>query len=176
MPRFAQTRIAQAFQKGDDAATYVEKGDALEELLAYLFGKIPGVFLHEKNARDSQGSEEIDLVFWNDRLSNGLPFLDNVLLFECKNWAAHVDGQAVVYFLNKLQTRHLQYGFLIAANGITGDPVARTAAYQHMSNALIQSNIKLIVLDRQELCALSSSTQLIQLVQRKITNLTLRAL
>jgi len=176
MPRFASNKIAKAFHRGDNAATTTEKGNALEELLAYLFHKIPGVLLHEKNARDAQGSEEIDLVFWNERNSNGLPFLDNVLLFECKNWVAPVNGQSVVYFLNKLQTRHLQFGFLIAANGITGNQDDRTAAFQHIGNALIQSNIKLIVLDRNELCALTHSDQLIRLIQKKITNITLRAL
>jgi hypothetical protein len=49
------------------------KGQAMEGLLAYAFEKYPGIRLIQRNAHVAEGSEEIDLVFWNDRLPNGLP-------------------------------------------------------------------------------------------------------
>ena len=175
MPKLSKATIAKAFDEGDNANTAAEKGAALEKLLAYLFSKVPGVYLHDKNVRDVHGSEEIDLVFWNAREPDGLSFLPNILLFECKNWSAPVDSQAVVYFINKVQTRHLGFGFLIAAAGITGNEGELSAAYQHLTNALVQHDIKILVMDRQELCALGHTDVLIELLQRKITNMVLRS-
>jgi hypothetical protein len=164
----------EGFALGDIAPNAHEKGKALEDLLAYVFEKYPGVKLIERNAHVANGSEEIDLIFWNDRLSNGLSFLPNILMFECKNWANPVNSAAVVYFINKIRTRHLEYGFLIAANGITGDQQDLNASQQHLHNALIGDNVKIVVLDRQELCGIRSTQHLTALVQQKIAQIILR--
>jgi hypothetical protein len=164
----------EGFALGDIAPTAYEKGKALEDLLAYVFEKYPGVKLIERNVHVANGSEEIDLIFWNDRLANGLSFLPNIIMFECKNWANPVNSAAVVYFINKIRTRHLEFGFLIAANGTTGDQQDLNASQQHLHNALIGDNVKILVLDRQELCAIRSTQQLTSLVQQKIAQIILR--
>jgi hypothetical protein len=128
----------------------------------------------DKDVRVAHGSEEIDLVFWNDRRPDALPFLPSLLLFECKNWADPVDSASVVFFTNKVRTRHLEYGFLIASNGITGDAADLNAAHQHLHNALIGDNIKIMVVDRGELCGVSSTEQLIAMMQQKIARIILR--
>ena len=120
------------------------------------------------------GSEEIDLVFWNDGLPQGLPFLPNILLFECKNWHAPVDSASVAFFIQKITARHLEYGFLVAANGITGDENDRTAAHSQIETAFLQNRIKTMVLTRQEIEALTGTEALVRLVQDKILRLTLR--
>jgi hypothetical protein len=167
-------RVNQAFIEGDAALTAHAKGQALEDLLVYAFEKYPGLRLIERDVRVAAGSEEIDLVFWNERRPNGLPFLPHILMFECKNWAQPVDSAAVVYYANKIHTRHLEYGFLIAANGVTGDEQDLRASRQHLHNSLIQDNVKIIVINRGELCGLKSTQQLTALIQQKIAQIILR--
>lgn len=174
MPRISSRRVMRAFADGDAALTAHARGQALENVLVHLFEKFPGVRLLEKDIRVSHGSEEIDLVFWNDRRPDGLAFLPHLLLFECKNWTHHVDSASVVFFINKIRTRHLEYGLLIASNGITGDAVDLNAAYQHVHNALIGDNIKILLMDRAELCCLTSTEQLLSMLQQKIARVILR--
>jgi Restriction endonuclease len=173
--RISNRRVNEAFANGDAAPTAHAKGRFLEDLLAYAFEKYPGIRLIERNAHVAAGSEEIDLVFWNDRLPNGLPFLPNILMFECKNWAQPVGSAAVVYYVNKIRSRHLEFGFLIAANGVTGDKQDLGAAQQHLHNALIRDNVKIIIINRSELCGLKSTHQLTVLIQDKIAQIILRA-
>jgi hypothetical protein len=148
----------------------------LETLVCYRFKRFPGVRYVRSDARDMHGSEEIDLLLWNDRLpGSGLDFLPHVLLFECKNWVHPVNSEAVVYFTNKVRTRHLEYGFLIASSGVTGEAADLTAAYQHLHNALVADNVKIIVISRVELLTLTSTEQLKYLIQQKIAELILRS-
>ena len=54
-------------------------------------------------------------------------------------------GSSDVYVLtDKLRRRGLSFGILVAANGITGDPVRRTAAHATIAGALTEQR-KLIV-------------------------------
>lgn len=153
MARISKARVARAFREGDAAATVVERGRALENLLVYLFCKIPGVRLIRRNVLTEDLSGEIDLVFWNDK--SALDFLPNVLLFECKNWDGRVDSASVSFFITKAVNRHLPYAFLIAANGVTGKSDQLTSAHAHLHNALVKHDCKVVVLDRAELSARS---------------------
>src|SRR5262245_3308883 len=121
MPTLSKRRIDKAFEEGDAARTAHARGQHLESLIIYLFTRIPGVRFLMKDVRVANGSEEIDVVLWNDRMPKGLSFLPNVLLFECKNWSTPVDSVSINHFITKVRTRHVGYGFLIAANGVTGN-------------------------------------------------------
>jgi hypothetical protein len=88
MAKLSPRRIEDAFAIGDAAPTPHARGQALENLILYLLRRIPGIRLEGKDVRSANGSEEIDLLFWNDRVPAGLPFLPNILMFECKNWSA----------------------------------------------------------------------------------------
>jgi hypothetical protein len=66
------------------------------------------------------------------------------------------------------------FGLLIASNGITGDADDLNAAQQHLHNALIGDNIKIIVVDRTELCSIASTEALMAMLQQKIARLILR--
>jgi hypothetical protein len=175
MPLLSRKRIISAFRAGDLAATHHDRGRALEDLITYIICRIPGVHFMQRDVRVAAGSEEIDLVFWNDRSPNGLPYLPNILVFECKNWTVPVDSASVDFFANKVRTRRLECGFLIAANGITGDQVNATAAYQRIDMAFIQDNVRLLVIDRAEIEALRSTSDFSQLLKQKIAQIVLRA-
>ena len=175
MPTLSHRRICRAFRNGDSAVTHHVRGQVLEDLMIYILGRIPGVRFVQRDIRVAGGSEEIDLVFWNDRVPNGLPYLPHILVFECKNWMAPVDSAAVAFFANKVRTRHLECGFLVATNGVTGDPVNITAAHQHIDLAFVRDNVRLVVFDRAEIEALSSTDHFSQLIQQKIAQIVLRA-
>jgi hypothetical protein len=175
MPVLSPRRILRAFRAGDAAATHHERGQALEDLVNYIICRIPGVRFIQQDIRVAAGSEEIDLIFWNDRRPNGLPYLPHILVFECKNWVAPVDSASVAFFANKVRTRHLECGFLIAANGVTGDPANVSAAYQQIDLAFVKDNVRLLVIDRREIQALKSTIDFSMLVQQKIAQIVLRA-
>jgi hypothetical protein len=83
MPTLSQRRIRQllntgthviagkALQRGQLA---VIKGRALEDLVVYLFSKVPGLILTARNSTNAFDSEELDVAFWNERKRNGLHF------------------------------------------------------------------------------------------------------
>lgn len=171
MSRLSRKHIRDAFAAGDAASTAAERGRVLEELVAHLFTRFKGVRLIRRNPLMSDRSAEIDIVLWNDRTE--LTFLPNILLFECKNWAAPVDSQAVSVFAQRAARRHLSYAFLVAANGITGDPADVTAAHAYIHDALVQHDCKIVVLDRAELCGLVSTEALLSLVIEKISRVYL---
>jgi hypothetical protein len=174
MPTLAARRIRLFFGRGDAATTAQERGQALEGLLVYIMERIPGLRLMERDVRNAVNSEEIDLIFWNDRLPNGLPFLPYILIFECKNWHDPVDSVAVRFFLEKLRTRHLEYGFMIAANGITGNEIDRTAAYDHIGFAFTNDRCGMLVFTRDELLQITHTDAFIRLIQDKIGMLYMR--
>lgn len=171
MARLSKVYVARKFEEGDRASSAFDRGRALEDLLVYLFSKVPGVRLIRRNAVTEDGGGEIDLIFWNDR--SVLDFLPNVLLFECKNWEARVDSAAVSSFIAKAVSRHLPHAFLIAANGVSGDREQVRNAHAHLHNALVMHDCKVVVLNRAELSALATTDQLIALIIEKVSEIYL---
>jgi restriction endonuclease len=166
MPEIDRKRIAELFARGDDAPTPVEKGDALEELIAYLFECIPGLTVTARKGMDASGAQEIDVAFWNDSHPEGLRLFDHVLLVECKNWAEPVGHAELSVFTDKLRSRGRPLGILIAASGITGNPIQLSHAHRQISRALEQGR-EILVLTRIEIEALRTSVELVVLLKRK---------
>jgi hypothetical protein len=173
--RLSHRRIVAALENGDAAQTSPERGKCLENLIVYVFCRLVGLRFVEMDVRTANGGEELDVVLWNDRQKSDLSFLDDVLLFECKNWTQPVNSAAVSFFLQKVRRRHLTCGFLIAASGITGDENEKTAAYGHVDDALVQDGIRLVVIERAEMCSLLSTEALVELIQDKIAKVVMRA-
>lgn len=174
MPELINNQVIARFEQGDAAQTSHARGQVLEDLLIYIFQHFEGVRFLEKDVRVANGSEEIDLVFWNDRVPGSLHFLPHLLLFECKNWSSPVDSASVSYFINKVRTRHLDYGFLIASNGVTGNEQDLNASHQHLHNAVLLDNVRIVLIDREELCAIGSTEELKHMIQHKIARAILR--
>lgn len=104
MAQLSHRRIRSYLARGDGATTK-DKGDALEELIVYLFEKIPGMTALFRNQRNPFGTEEIDIAFWNDKAPDGLYFLPDTILVECKNWSHPVDYDTLAGFDAKLRNR-----------------------------------------------------------------------
>ncbi len=170
MAQLSQSRIQDYFARGDSATTTKDKGDALEDLIVYLFEQIPGMSARFRNQRNPFGTEEIDIAFWNDKAPDGLYFLPDTVLVECKNWSHPVDYDTLVGFDAKLRNRAQQVGILIATNGITGNPTFRTDAYSVITNALAQQR-RLIVLTRVEIETLTDTADIVLLFKTKLLQL-----
>jgi len=170
MAQLSRARIGGYFARGDSAHTTKEKGDALEDLIVYLFEQVPGMTALSRNQRNPFGTEEIDIAFWNDRLPAGLYFLPDTVLVECKNWSHPVDYNTLVGFDAKLRSRAQPLGILVAASGITGNPTFSSDAYSVVTNALAQQR-RLIVITRAEIEAMTQTADIVLLFKTKLCQL-----
>lgn len=165
-------QIRSLFEEGAAAGTAYEKGKKLELVIIHALASIPGMEFYKANVVNHAHSEEVDVAFFNTKQRNGLPFLEFLILVECKNWSAPVGAAHVNAFATKLQRRGCSHGLLIAANGITGDAQDLTAAHQAVSDALAVNGIRILVITRAELEALTCSAELIKLIKLKLCELT----
>jgi hypothetical protein len=141
-------------------------------LVSYLFEKIPGVELSDRNLLDAPRAHELDLAFWNDQRSSDLHFLDAVLIVECKANDTPVGSAAVGWFVRKLQDHGAHHAVLVALNGVTGD--GDTSAHSEILTALMRDKIKILLLTRTEILELSATDDLAQVLKRKLLRLTLK--
>jgi Restriction endonuclease len=167
MATLSRATLGKFFARGDKATTAADRGKVLEDLVCYLFQRVPGVIVQARNRKNVMGSEEIDVSFWNDKSKKGLYFLPYELLVECKNWTSPVGSKEVSYFANILHHRGHTHGILVATNGITGDPVLATDAQSQIAAAL-RDGVRVVVLTRKEILDLTDSAGLIRLIQRKL--------
>jgi hypothetical protein len=170
MPRISLTRIQDYLKIGDNPQNTAEKGRALEDLICYLFEKIPGITVTKRDRLNVFASEEIDIAFWNTKDSDGLYFLPNIILVECKNWSDPLSSMHVNWFDSKLKRRAQTFGVLVAANGITGDSSEISSAHEIIRTSLAEGR-QLVVITRREIETFSSTTQIVELIKEKLCEL-----
>jgi hypothetical protein len=167
----SQNTIRQYFQIGDGQnGTTTEKGKALEDLICYLFGKVPGIEIVRRNVLNQFQTEETDVALWNNKSKEGFQFLPYQILVECKNWSVPVGSNEVSYFVNRLQNRGLDHGILIAVKGITGTNPGVTAAHYEVAMALPRG-IRIIVITKDEILAFKDTKEVVRLVKEKLCDL-----
>lgn len=179
MPAYDRAKIDALLAKSASADTSTpqgrnDKGDALEELVSYLFGMIPGCRIPATKVLNNAESEEIDVPVVHRGPDDPftLSIFPAVIMVECKNWSSPVGSAAVAAFLDKLTNRSLGLGILVAANGVTGEPDPPTSAYDKISKALVR-DLKVILFTLEELTALTSTEELVDRVHDKIGELYL---
>jgi hypothetical protein len=170
MPRISRRQIRGFFRRVASNNTTTVQGRALEDLVCYLFGLVPGIDVATRNRLNAFDTEEIDVAFWNQRSQWGLHFLPSILLVECKNWSNPVGSQEVSYFATRLRHRGCDHGVLVAANGITGAAADLTRAHQQIAAALAEGQ-KILVLTRDEIERLSTTSGLVRLLKQKLCEL-----
>ena len=166
MPPLDHQALAQRLVAGD-AGNTAEKGAALEAVVADTFCRMEGVGIIAVNVVDDAGSSEIDILLYNLKLPSGLPFLSDNIMIECKNWQAPVDTATARVFTSKLRSCRLDFGILVAANGVTGDPQERTATFAHIRSEFDRSGMKVLIVTRAELEALRTTEDLGLLLRYK---------
>jgi Restriction endonuclease len=170
MPTISQQTVQTYLSSGQSAATMPAKGKALEDLICYVFGLIPGIGVARRNQKNVFATEEVDIALWNDRTPDGLFFLPHLLLIECKNWSSPVGDEHVSWFDTKLRNRGLSFGILIAISGITGDPTALTAAHSTIARALAEQR-QILIFTGAELSALTTTDELVHAIKEKLCDL-----
>lgn len=169
-----QTATLQGFiATGIGAGTTAVRGKALEDMICYLFGLVPGVAITHRNEMNPFNTEEIDVALWNEQDAAGFHFLPNVILIESKNWSNPVSSIEVNWFDTKLRNRGLDFGILILPHGITGDAGDITAAHHIVATALREKR-KFIVLTTGELLALQDTNALGHLIKTKLCELAVK--
>lgn len=173
MAAISQATVGAYVDAGANGATTAEKGGALEDLICYVFAQVPGISITRRNTMNVFHTEEIDVALWNDGSADGLFFLPNLVLVECKNWSNSVGSSEVSWFDTKLRNRGLNFGVLVATNGITGDADDLTSAHSIVAAALREGR-RLVVIGTHELLALTDSVQLVHLIKEKLCDLAVR--
>lgn len=170
MGAISQAQVRKFLKAADSAATNDAKGNVFEELVCYLFEKIPGIILPQRNILNQSASEEIDLAFFNEQHPKGLKSFNAFLLIECKNWSSAIGSADVGAFISKLNNRGLDFGILIAANGVTGSPEDGKQAH-HQATLALSKKVQIIVITRAEIETLTSSDELVTLIKKKVCQL-----
>ncbi|MGO3891178.1 MAG: restriction endonuclease [Paenalcaligenes sp.] len=170
MVRIDQSTVRTFFDAGDNGATTTAKGRALEDLICYLFSLVPGVSITRRNEMNAFETEEIDVALWNEAHADGFSFLPNIILIECKNWSAVVGSIEVNWFDSKLRNRGLDFGILVAANGVSGDAGQVSAAHFTVAAALRERR-RLIVFTKDEILGLTDTDELVKSVKEKLCDL-----
>lgn len=169
MPAVDQVRVRAFIDAGHNAATTAEQGRALEDLICYAFGLIPGIAITHRNAMNVFDTEEIDVALFNEDIRS----LPNIILVEAKNWSNRVGSAEVSWFLRKLENRGLDLGILVTTRGITGDGADLTRAHLEVALALAQKR-RLIVVTTDELQALANTDDLVLLIKTKLCDLAVK--
>jgi hypothetical protein len=146
----------------------------LEDLAGWLFDQIPGFSVRFRNTFSHDDSQEVDLAIWNDRHKSGFPSFGDRVLVECKNWEARVGSAQLAWFAWKLSKGNATDGFLIAANGITGDP-ARVADAWHVLQWANSFERRIVLLTLDDIDRLRTTQQLVRLAQDRLLAASLGA-
>lgn len=170
MARYLRKEINRHLSICDNGSTNHEKGHAFEDLVCYLFDNVPGISISQRNQLNAFENEEIDIALWNEKAQNGLYFLPHIVLVECKNWSKPVSSSEISWFLSKLTSRGLDFGILVANNGITGSPAELTAAHNTIALHLAQKR-QMIVFTREDIINLGDATSLVNLTKQKLCKL-----
>jgi Restriction endonuclease len=137
------------------------KGAAMADLVAHVFGQVPGVELRHREFLDQDRSSEIDLVFRNQPQVSGL-FDGVTLLVECKNEARPISTAEVRIFGSKLAERNQPVGVMITRAGLSGQSRNKTAAHGTVGLELANGRT-IVVLTLQDLEGLCDSNQFVNL-------------
>lgn len=167
MARYSIQTISSHLENCDNGLSNQAKGKALEDLTCYLFETIPGISISQRNQLNAFQNEEIDVALWNEKSRNGLNFLPHIILIECKNWSVPVSSIEISWFAQKLESRGLDFGILIATNGITGNQAELTASLNIIAQHLAKRR-QIIVITRAEIDGLTDTIQIIRLIKEKL--------
>lgn len=118
--------LLERFQQANNCnATTKEKGDALEELVAFLLNASGGIFRVSKNVRTA--TNEIDEIIELEGIGKVLGALNLIparlteFLGECKNYGGTIGVTYVGKFYSLLQTTCMNTGILFSYRGISGN-------------------------------------------------------
>jgi len=170
MTVFSADLVAELLEATNRETESKARGNLLEELAAHVFNSIPGVKVTQRDVTNVHRSEEIDLVLFNQQLSDGLEVFEPFIFVECKNTKTPVGSPALTVFGKKLRSRNAGLGILVARFGVTGDPSDLTSAQQAISDELSEGR-EIIVVTERDLSKLRSAADIVELLIRRRSSL-----
>lgn len=174
MPFKVSDVVADHFARADGAATAVEKGAILEDLIEILLSRVAGVEVIARNHTTPDGADEIDASFENRKSPSGLYLVDAAIFaVECKNVRDVLGTLHVDRFISKVRRLGIRYGVLVAANGVSGSTDDRNRSHSLIVQAKSADGIWILVLTRTELERLTSIKGLVTLLNQKVLKLYL---
>jgi hypothetical protein len=170
MAALSKKKMQSYFDRAKRARKTKNKGKIFEDLVCYIAKAVPGISISKRNILNPYHSEEVDVGLWNERPPTGFHFLPNTILIEAKNWSIPVSSKEVASFLTKLEARGLEFGFLIALNGVTGEGPDILAARDIIRLALAKK-IKLVVIKKTDIEKFKSGKHFVELVKERLCEL-----
>lgn len=140
------------------------KGEALADIVEYLFTEADGVELIERSLLDADGSGEIDFVFANDPFVSGMLTWGVTIFVECKNEARKIGASQVRTFASKLNDHNQPLGVMITAKGLSG--TQRSHAHAIVSNELGQGRT-IIVMTLSDIANFTHTDDLVALFRAR---------
>ena len=162
--------IKKMLDESQSSSSTHDKGKIFEDLTCYLFEMIPGVIIAKRNTMNQYNTEEVDVSIWNDKYNEGLPFINNIFLVECKNWSSSVGSVDVNWFATKVEDRGLDFGVLLATNGITKESNEIKRA-QSILSGYLRKHIRIIVIEKEEILSLQNTEDMVRMIKDKICEL-----
>lgn len=135
---------------------------------------ISGVSVEYESVTSDTQSMEIDLVLFNSKAQRGVPFLDHMILVECKNWSSPVDAKAVRDFIAKVRAARRKEAILVAASGITGNAREIANAHDELRRAFDADGVMIFVLTREQLETFGSAGAVIAFFRSTFGKIILR--
>ncbi|GAB2767589.1 hypothetical protein GCM10027020_20480 [Nocardioides salsibiostraticola] len=124
--------------------------------MAWLVSHVPGVTAKSSNTFSQDRSQEIDVSFWVDPASGGLPDGTSGVVFgECKNWSRKIDSSDIAWFDWKMKLGGVASGVIFAKNGMT-QHTHRLAAAESIVVKANQEGRTIYVLTLDEVESLTS--------------------
>lgn len=141
-----------------------QKGKALENLAAEIFGSIKGLKIFRVNAR--LHAEEIDLLLENNITVGFWRFAGTPIVVECKNWSQKVGAREVSVLFDNLVSLGPKVctGILIAPGGVTGDSHSN-AVLKVREKRLLGRDI--IILDKADLEEIAQGAHPVEVIDKK---------
>jgi hypothetical protein len=170
MTTISKKKMQAYFDRSKRARKAKNKGKIFEDLVCYVSQAVPGVSIRKRNKLNPFHSEEIDVGLWNERSPSGFHFLPNTILIEAKNWSSPVGSKEVASFIAKVEARGLEFGFLVALNGVTGEGADIEAARDTIRHAL-GKKIRIVVIKKTDIEKFRSGRDFVELVKERLCEL-----
>lgn len=141
-----------------------EKGDALEDVAAFLFEGMKDVTLRDRNVRTQ--SREIDLVLEHTESRKSLfKYYSRFILVECKNRDQSMRVGDVDKFINNLRDTGSELGIIISWNGISGEDSGDDATRVIDST---DNEMEIIALSSRELYRILDGESLYEIIDDRL--------
>ena len=114
------------------------------------------------------------MVLWNDRLTDGLYFLDSIIFVECKNTIKSTSTRDVGWFVDKLATKAQRFGILVSLAGVSGKPGGHKYSHGIIVDYMKSRGIRLLTMNKDEIISANSPSDYVDTIKRKLLSLTLK--